>query len=160
MLVWFGTKLAPRSTGDTMRVAIPEHQCRVAPVFDCCGRILIFLQDQNGEELLTDENWLMLPRLSRAGRLRELTIELLVCGGISCCMEEQIRRHGIALVPWIAGNIAEVLAALRTGKITDPSFAMPGRVGCARRNQFGKNLSTKRSGTAIFRKEHDHAWIR
>lgn len=135
-----------------MRVAIPEHQFRVAPVFDCCGRILIFLQDQGGEELLRDENWSMLPRLARPGRLRELTVELLVCGGISCCMEDQVRRHGIGLIPWIAGNIGEVLAAIRTGKITDPRYAMPGRLGCARRNQFGKNLGAKRSACDHFQK--------
>ena len=98
-----------------MRLAVPEHQGRIAPVFDCCKRLMIVLQLPLEDELLHNEDWASLPRLTRAARLMELNVELLVCGGISCWMEEQIRRHGIRMIPWVAGDVWEVLAALRQG---------------------------------------------
>ena len=104
-----------------MRLAVPEHQGRIAPVFDCCRRLIIVLQRQSDEELLQDEDWALLPRPSRAGRLVDLKVELLVCGGISCWMEDQVRRHGIRLIPWIAGDVWEVLTALREGRIFNPN---------------------------------------
>jgi predicted Fe-Mo cluster-binding NifX family protein len=116
-----------------MRLAVPEHQGRIAPVFDCCTRIMVVLQGPVAEELVQNEDWQSLPRLSRIERLTELKVELLVCGGISCWMEEQIRRHGIRLIPWVAGDVWEVLEALRQGRISEPCYTMPGRGKCGRR---------------------------
>jgi len=118
-----------------MRVAIPEHQGRVAPVFDCCGRVLIFFQARRAEEFVADEDWSALSRIARPARLKELMVDLLVCGGISCWMEDLIHRTGIRLIPWIAGDIANVLTALREGNISNPCYLMPGRGRCARRRQ-------------------------
>ncbi len=116
-----------------MRVAVPEHLGRIAPVFDCCRRILIVVQNANEEELISQEDWSSLPRFERASRLNELVVQCLLCGGISCWMEEQIHRQGIQLIPWIAGDVWEVLKALRNGTISDPCYAMPGRGRCGRR---------------------------
>jgi len=115
-----------------MRVAIPEHQGRVAPVFDCCRRILIVVQTQDTEEQVSDEDWSALSRVVRPGRLKELMVDLLICGGISCWMEDQIHRFGIRLMPWIAGGVWDVLIALREGSICKPCYLMPGRGRCRR----------------------------
>jgi predicted Fe-Mo cluster-binding NifX family protein len=131
-----------------MRLAVPEHQGRVAPVFDCCKRLMIVLQMPRADELLQREEWAALPRMSRAARLAELKVELLVCGGISCWMEDQIRRYGIRMIPWIAGDVWEVLAALRQGQILEPQYAMPGRGACTRRRRgqiCGKSVHTQES---------------
>jgi len=121
-----------------MRLAVPEYQGRIAPVFDCCKRLMIVLQLPTEDELLQNDNWAALPRESRSARLKELQVELLVCGGISCWMEDQVRRYGIRMIPWVAGDVWEVLAALREGRISDPQYAMPGRAGCMGR-RLGKN---------------------
>ncbi len=113
---------------DNMRVAVPEYKGRVAPVFDCCGSVLIIMLGRDGQEVIADEDWKRLPRLTRANRLKDLTVELLICGGISCCMEEQIRRLGVQIIPWISGTVPEVLAALLDGTLTDPRYVMPGRL--------------------------------
>jgi hypothetical protein len=148
-----GTTLALVSlAGAIMRVAIPEHQGRVGPVFDYCGRILIFLQDASREELLADEDWSMLPRLARAGRLKELVVEALVCGGITCCMEDLIRRYGIRTIPWISGDVWEVMAALRMGKIDDPCYAMPGRMRGRRQGRYGEMCGMGRQALKPCRK--------
>lgn len=115
-----------------MRVAIPEHQGRVAPVFDCCRRILIVVQSRHAAEQVADENWSALPRVARPGGLKELVVDLLICGGISCWMEDRIHRSGIRLMPWIAGGVWDVLTALREGSISNPCYLMPGRGRCRR----------------------------
>lgn len=127
----------PTHPGDVMRVAIPEHQNRIAPVFDCCKKVLVVLHDHEGDRLISGEDWSMLSRFARATRLKEMRVELLVCGGISGCLEILIRRNGIEVLPWKAGDVWEVLAALRTGTISDPRYAMPGRA-CWRQGGPGK----------------------
>ncbi len=134
-----------------MRLAVPEHQGRIAPVFDCCKRLMIVLQLPREDELLENENWDALPRVSRAARLIELKVELLVCGGISCWMEEQIRRHGIRMIPWVAGDVWEVLAALKLGRLFEPQYAMPGRAGCMRR-RLGKKCGRSNHSQQLFQR--------
>jgi predicted Fe-Mo cluster-binding NifX family protein len=86
----------------------------------------------------------------------DLQVELLVCGGVSCWMEEEICRHGIRLIPWVAGDVWDVLAALREGRISDPRYAMPGRGRCARRNRRSKGAMSAQPSTMI-RKEKKNA---
>jgi predicted Fe-Mo cluster-binding NifX family protein len=120
-----------------MRVAIPEHLGRVAPVFDCCRRVLVVVQTKDTEEQVAEEDWSAVSRIARPARLRELIVDLLICGGISCWMEDQIHRTGIRLIPWVAGEVGNVLTALRKGSISHPCYLMPGRGRCARRRQSG-----------------------
>jgi len=142
-----------------MKLGLPEHQGRLAPVFDCCRRLTIVLQGPLGDEKVQEEDWTLVPSLSRTGRLVELKVELVVCGGISCWMEEQIRRHGIQLIPWIAGDLWDVLGALREGRLHEPRFAMPGRAGCARRNR-GRSFGGKNHPQDLSnKKERKNAWI-
>lgn len=112
---------------------------------------MIVAQDEPGEEVVANEDWSTLPRFSRAGRLTELLVELLVCGGISCWMEEEIRRNGIRMIPWVAGDVRAVLAALREGTISDPCYAMPGRIGCTRR-RLGHGNRGRTRVQELFRK--------
>lgn len=115
-----------------MRLAIPEHQGRVAPVFDACRRILI-VDEAEESRTISVEDWSHANRHNRPARLKELEIDTLLCGGISCRMEERIRALDIELTPWLAGEVNEILAAFREGRISDPQYAMPGRragLGC------------------------------
>jgi predicted Fe-Mo cluster-binding NifX family protein len=121
-----------------MKVAIPEHQGRIAPVFDCCRRVLVIVHAAETDERVADEDWSGLPRVARPGRLMQLTVDLLICGGISCWMEDQIQQAGIRVIPWIAGGVGEVLTALRQGTICDACYLMPGRGRCRRGRRLEK----------------------
>lgn len=125
-----------------MKVAVPEHQGRIAPVFDTCKRILIFMQTHEEAVQVSEEDWADLRPHNRADRLRELEVDLLLCGGISCWIEERIARQGIKLVPWLAGELTDILRAYRTGTISDPCYAMPGRGRCRRRWRVREGCST------------------
>ena len=142
-----------KGTYNKMKVAVPEHQGRIAPVFDTCKRILIFMQTQDGEVEVSNEDWAGIRPHDRADRLRELEVDLLLCGGISCWMEERIARQGIKLVPWLAGELPDILMAYRTGTISDPCYAMPGRAGCRRRWRVRQGCATEAAPGRGRRKE-------
>lgn len=133
-----------------MKVAITEHQGRIAPVFDTCRRLKVFVQTDDGDVMVSDEDWSSLGRHNRAARLKELGVEALICGGISCRLEQLIDLHGIKLMPWVAGDISEVLGALREGSISDPRYSMPGRGfgRCQRKMGRGRRMEMAHSRRA------------
>lgn len=118
-----------------MILAVPEHQGRLAPVFDCCRKIVIIDHGPEIDQIISEEDWSELGAHARAQRLRELNIEALVCGGISSRMEAQLKVMDISIYPWISGEVSQVLKALRDGTISDPCYAMPGARQCRRRRR-------------------------
>jgi hypothetical protein len=135
-----------------MRLAIPEHRDRVAPVFDSCRRLLVFQQDEDTDNLLDAHDWSAVPRMARASCLKELMIELLVCGGVSRLLEDEVGRHGIDVIPWVAGEVTEILEALRRGTISDPCYTMPGRGFCRGRRLCGRRQKKKGQAQNLFEK--------
>ena len=119
-----------------MKIAIPEHQGRVAPVFDTCRRILVYAQDADSQALIAQEDWSRTGAQVRSVCLKELGVDVLLCGAISCGIEDQIHRQGIRLIAWLAGDLADVLTAFRNGSIMDPVYAMPGTLLCRQRRQM------------------------
>lgn len=120
-----------------MKIAIPEYMGRVSPVFDTCQRLLVFTSGKEGKALCQSEDWSGVDRVHRPSRLRDIGVETLLCGGISSWMEEQIVAQGIKLVPWLAGEINEVLDAFLAGLLPNPGFFMPGCCGKRRRQRIG-----------------------
>ena len=95
-----------------MKVAIPEYRARVSPVFDACERVLAFQIGRGGAAIpLEDRDWSHLPLSLRANRLRQMGIDVLLCGGISGWLARQIEARGIRLIPWLAGDVKQVLDA-------------------------------------------------
>lgn len=119
-----------------MKIAIPEHQGRVAPVFDTCRRILFFMQEDDSQAMVAQEDWSGLAACARSVRLKERGVDVLLCGAISCGVEDQVHRQGIRLVAWVAGDLPAVLTAFRDGSIMDPCYAMPGTLLCRKRRQM------------------------
>ncbi len=140
-----------------MKIAVPEFQGRIAPVFDTCRRILIVVQNVDGDEIVSNEDWSTIARFGRAARLKELGVDTLICGGISCVMEEQIGRQGIRVIPWLSGAVPDVLGALRKGCISDPRYLMPGRggAGCRRRRGARRVSAGRRAAQSLIAASSD-----
>ena len=114
------------------RIAIPVWQGRISPVFDTAGHLLLVDVDgtrelQRCESVLADTR---LPR--RVSRLVELGVDVLICGGVSRPLLSMVTGAGIRAVPWVAGNVQEVLDAYLGGQLPGPRFQMPGRMGQGR----------------------------
>ena len=141
-----------------MRIAIPEYSGRVSPVFDTCQRLLIFQMDDRGmPNPLQNEDLSCLPVAARVSRLRQLGVDVLLCGGVSDWLARQIEATGIRLVPWLAGNVEQVLYAYAAGRLPDKRLAMPGSWGGRRRfrrgrQAGGRDATGRRGRTAMGRR--------
>jgi len=66
----------------------------------------------------------------RAVQLAETGIEVLVCGAISRTLHELLTARGIAVLPFMAGDLQEIVACWVDGRLPGEAFVMP---GCRRR---------------------------
>jgi len=115
-----------------MKAAFAVWDNRIAPVFDVARRIHV-VEVESGRivtrtiEELVDE----LP-VQKALRLVELGIGTLVCGAISRPLQAMIAANGLRVIPFIAGELNEVIQAWLSGNLGEDLFAMP---GCCRRGR-------------------------
>lgn len=116
-----------------MTIAIPEHEGRVAPVFDNCQKLMIFADSRLIRIVGTE--WRSLPPVLRPRWLRQNGVHMLVCGGISAFLAAQVQAQGIRLASWIAGDVPDVLNACLSGTLWQPQWRMPG-CRCRGRNSW------------------------
>jgi len=112
-----------------MKIAIPTWNGRVSPVFDTASRLLVVEVDEEREcsRFETDITDNFLP--SKTIRLTGLGIDTLICGAISRPLAYMITTAGIKLIPWISGQVEDVLQAFLKGNLFDMQFIMPGCTG-------------------------------
>lgn len=118
-----------------MRVAIPVWNDRVTPVFDAAGRLLL-VDIEDGAERIRHEEVLHESFLGqRARRLRELGVNVLICGAISRPLAALLEASGISVLPCTAGPVNDVLQAYLAGGLASARWRMPGSGGRWQRNR-------------------------
>ena len=131
-----------------MKIAIPTWNGRVSPVFDTASRLLVVEIKEEIEvfRFETDISEHFLP--SKTMRLTGLGIDTLICGAISRPLVYMITTAGIKLIPWISGQVEEVVQAFLTNTLFDPQFIMPGCAGAWGKGTGGKDgKGRRRRGT-------------
>ena len=122
-----------------MKAAFAHWDHRIAPVFDIARRIHV-AEAESGrivaetEEVLADD----MP-VRKALRLAELGVGTLVCGAISRPLHEIVAAYGIHVIPFVAGDLSEVIQAWMSGGLEGNDFAMPGCCGRGRGRRRGIN---------------------
>jgi len=106
---------------------------RIAPVFDISRQIRVVESDSGrivgeSEELLEDGL-----AVRKVINLAQLGVATLVCGAISRPLQEMVMSNGIQVIPFVAGDLDQVIQAWLDGKLDNDSFAMPGCCGHGRR---------------------------
>ncbi len=117
-----------------MQVAITVWNQRVSPLFDS-ARTIVVLKIEDGR--VTDHSEASLDMTmpySRVQRLHQLGVEVLICGAISRPLATLCASAGIELIPWVAGELDQVIEAFITNSLHDPVLTMP---GCRRRQRRG-----------------------
>ena len=117
-----------------MRIALSIWNDRISPVFDTSCTLLIVdlengLEDRRTEVLIDN-----IPFINRAAKLKELKIEILLCGAISRQLTFLINSSGIEIIAFLTGEIEQVLKAFLNDRLPNPRFLMPGC--CKRRRRF------------------------
>jgi predicted Fe-Mo cluster-binding NifX family protein len=120
-----------------MKIAIPIWNGFVSSVFDFAHKLLL-LDIENGHELNRSEVTLIPESVpQRAGRLKSLGVDVLLCGAISRPLMYMLTGCGIEVLPYVAGHIDDVLQAYLTGQLVQTQFTMPGYWPGARKG-FGR----------------------
>lgn len=112
-----------------MRTAFSCWDNRIAPVFDTARSIHV-VDSESGR--IAGETRETLPEslsVQKALRLAELGIDCLVCGAISRSQYALISAYGIRVVPFVAGDLNDIIHAWITGSLDLEVFAMPGCCG-------------------------------
>lgn len=121
-----------------MRIAIPIWGNRISPVLDVAQQIYLIDLDSrrvhNKLSISLDSKSLS----ERAVTLKKSGVEKVICGAISEFFYQLLNNQKIEVLPWVTGNIEDVLHAFTSGHITDPCFRMPGCFGRAQRGRFGR----------------------
>jgi len=120
-----------------MKIAMPIYNDSISNVFDFAHRLLL-VDVENGKETNRSEVALesqLLPQ--RTGQLKDLEVDVLVCGAISRVLANMVATSGIQVLPYVTGRVDDVLQAYLTGQLVKPEFSMPGCWSGARRG-FGR----------------------
>ena len=110
---------------------------RIAAVFDTARQLCIVEAEQGkiiaeAEEILPAD-----PPVRKAMHLAEIDIDTLVCGAISRPFHEMIVSYGIRVIPFVAGDLREVIQAWIDDSLEKRDFIMPGCCGAGRRRRQG-----------------------
>ena len=120
-----------------MKIAIPIWSGNLSNVFDFANRLLL-VEIENAREISRSEVPLHAESLpERAGKLRQLGVNVLLCGAISRALANMVTESGIQVLPYVTGRVDDVLQAYLTGQLLQPQFTMPGCWPGARRG-FGR----------------------
>lgn len=119
------------------RIAIPVAETRVSPVFDVAHKFLL-ADLENGQVISRAQHEMKVQSAyARARLLAELGVGVLICGGISWPLAMMIETQGVRVIPWVMGEVEEVLTAHMSGQLLAPSFTMPGCRRGRRRRGWG-----------------------
>jgi len=111
------------------KTAFAHYDNRIAPVFDVARHIRI-IETESGRIVAETENVLAsdIP-VHKAIRLAEMGVRTLVCGAISKPFHEMVAAYGIQVVPFVAGDLRDVIQAWLGGGLAANDFVMPGCCG-------------------------------
>jgi predicted Fe-Mo cluster-binding NifX family protein len=123
----------------TTRVAFAVWNHRIAPVFDVARQIYLVVAESGRILSHTEEK---LPGDGGSGnvlRLTELGVDTLVCGAISRSMQVMVASYGIRTIPFVAGDLRQIIDGWLSGELERKLFAMPGF--CSRYRMPGRRIS-------------------
>jgi len=119
-----------------LKIAIAEWNGRIAPVFDVTDRAMLL--DWDGNRLVNEEQ-VALPEGEPHHKilfLRNLGVEELICGAISCHVRAEAEGAGMKVHGFIAGDYREIIDAWRQNRLPQDRYAMP---GCGRHRCCGRH---------------------
>lgn len=108
-----------------MKVAITVWQGRISPVFDASQWLQVIDDSSDHRESHREYIGFDSP-FDKIERLKELGVDVLICGAITRQLHLDIQSAGIDVYPFVCGNADIVLDDLVRSKKIDSRFAMPG----------------------------------
>lgn len=115
-----------KARGTGRKIAVTVWGQRVSPVFDSARTLLIV--EINGKVLTATSRIAFDPErpLELLHLLRAQEVMLIICGAVSEGPAAMIEAAGIELIPFITGDVHQVLEHFLQGRALDNTFRMPG----------------------------------
>jgi len=126
-----------------MKLAMPVWDDSVSTVLDFSDCLMI-IDSKSG--IVSDRSMADFAGntiVEKVARLRELNIQVLLCGAVSRPMERMITASGVDIVPFLRGRVDDVLNAYFSGRLLEPGFMLP---GCRQGSGFGRGMGRRRHG--------------
>jgi predicted Fe-Mo cluster-binding NifX family protein len=128
-----------------MKVALTAWEDRISPVFDSAKTLLI-AEIENAEIVARRYAPINPESIFGLGKmLRDLEIDILICGAISRTPSDIIEAGGITLISFIGGDVEEVLECFAKGERIVPAFLMPGCGRNFRMRKRGRDMISNRN---------------
>ncbi|MBN1382924.1 MAG: NifB/NifX family molybdenum-iron cluster-binding protein [Deltaproteobacteria bacterium] len=128
-----------------MRIAIPVWGDRVSTVFDAAEELLIIDQASKHSVRKSKIPFRETSIINKTALIRELGIDVLICGALTRPMEYMIEAAGIRVFSFVRGEADEVLEAFHRGGLANQTFIMP---GCQRGMGRGQRGACRRGRQA------------
>jgi len=126
-----------------MKVAMPVWNDCVSTVLDFADCLLIVDYESGTIHDRSVVDLAGITMAERVARLRELGIQVLLCGAVSRPLEQMITAAGIEIIPFLRGRADDVLNAYLSGHLLEPVFILP---GCPRGYSPGRGMGLRRRG--------------
>ncbi len=115
-----------------MKLAVAAWNGRISPLFDTAGQVNIYEIEEGAVVSVSNHALFDSVTARQAAQVAEMGAKLLVCGAVSRPLLQQLDSHGVKVIPWISGNVDDVVQAFISGDLMSGDFTMP---GCGRRRR-------------------------
>jgi len=109
-----------------MKIGITVWQNRISPLLDSASMLLI-AEIKNGTIVGSHYEMFHSEVLSsKALKIYTMGVKVVICGAISYFLANIIESYGIRIIPFVAGDVNQVLDTYLKGNLPTPKFQMPG----------------------------------
>ncbi len=109
-----------------MKVAFTVWDERLSPVFDSADTLLIVEIKNKKIKKKTVTDFCPINDSDLTEKLINLGIDVFVCGAITQLHYSLIKACNIELIPFIGGDVKDLIEAFSIGESLTPRFLMPG----------------------------------
>jgi predicted Fe-Mo cluster-binding NifX family protein len=98
-------------------IVIPNFGTRISPRLDFAESLNLF-KTKNGKIIDSEViKFIAHNRLERINMLVGLKPDIIICDGISQITHDKLTQENIRIIPWIHGEISEVIDMFLSGKL-------------------------------------------
>ncbi len=108
-----------------MKIALTIWGNRVSPVFESAQALMVF-RVIDGKAVQKEVFPCDCARLRLVDTLKELGVQVLICGAISSLSASVITSSNITLIPFVTGNVSRLLEIYLSDTPAPPDVFMPG----------------------------------
>lgn len=138
-----------------MKIAIPNWQGRVSPVFDASDTIVLIDIESGRERRRENFRLASLDPVRRAQEVAALGAEVVLCGAISRTLESALNGAGVHVKGFVCGDLEALVEAFMAGTLSDPCFQMPGADRA--QSPAAPRLEGRKKSSARHRSKSKHA---